>query len=286
MSVDTATSNGTGTSTVMVGVLALQGAFVEHLRLLKLAALDLGANQSSSPPTIHVLQVRSTSELAQCDALILPGGESTSMSLIAERTGLLEPLRAFVAAQKPMWGTCAGMILLAAEATTPDGEDGGTAVAVSESKRQNPTAAPGSALIGGLDVRVRRNHFGRQTDSFEADLVLPFLDTSTKESAIAPFHAVFIRAPVVSAVLEPSSRGADMEEVEEEGEVEVLARLPPRARSLRNPSATAEQLGDAGAIVAVRQRNVFATAFHPELTGDVRLHAWWLRQVLSAMGMA
>jgi 5'-phosphate synthase pdxT subunit len=187
---------------VRVGVLALQGAFIEHERILR----RLGA---------ETVQVRLPAALEGLDGLIIPGGESTTIGQVAGRWGLLEPMRAFARSGRPVWGTCAGMILLAKEAV-----DG----------------VPGQPLLGLMDIAVRRNAFGRQVDSFEADLAVPALGEP-------PFHAVFIRAPLVERV----GKG-----------VEVLARL------------------EDGTAVAVRQRNLLATAFHPELTDDDRFHRYFL----------
>jgi 5'-phosphate synthase pdxT subunit len=186
-----------------VGVLALQGDTREHLAALR----EAGA---------HVSTVRRRSELDAVDALVIPGGESTTISLLLREFGLLEPLRERLAAGMPAYGSCAGMILLASEILDA-GEPG----------RQ---ASP----LGGIDMTVRRNAFGRQVDSFEGDVEFDGLD--------GPAHAVFIRAPWVERV------GPD---------VQVLARVPGSA-------------GDH--IVAVRQGRVLATAFHPEITGDRRVH--------------
>lgn len=262
-----------------IGVLALQGAFVEHIALLQRAAAAL-AQQKPSPlhnndstqaeTQLHFIEVRTPAELAACTALILPGGESTAISLIAERCGLLQPLREFVKVQrKPVWGTCAGLILLAESA--------------------NKSKATGQELIGGLDVRVQRNYFGRQVESFEAGLKLAFLEGQE------PFHSVFIRAPVVEKVLSKEELAACTaggagggERVvapamqATRAEVEILGRLPGRAKTIRDKTTTAEDLGEDGDIVAVRQGNVFGTSFHPELTGDERIHAWWLQEVIKA----
>ncbi|KAI9683289.1 MAG: hypothetical protein M1822_006154 [Bathelium mastoideum] len=271
---------------VTVGVLALQGAFNEHLQLLRRAAISLPTDASEQTDW-RFPEVRTEDELEQCDALILPGGESTTMSLVAGRSGMLEPLRDFVkVARKPVWGTCAGLILLAESA--------------------NRTKQGGQELIGGLDVRVNRNHFGRQVESFEADLDLPFLatpgDSNIAGIDLRPFHSVFIRAPVVEKILQPSqgiqeeeasipetivaptrtARDKDMEGIIGKG-VEVMAKLPGRAAALTNKEITAHSTGDEGDIIAVRQGNVFATSFHPELTGDDRIHVWWLQQVLKAL---
>lgn len=183
-----------------IGVLALQGAFREHLHKLR----QIGVEAS---------EIRLPSELISLDGLIIPGGESTTMGKLADGYGLVEPLRAFTR-QRPAWGTCAGMILLAERA---------------QSQKQG-----GQPLIGGLDITVDRNYFGRQVDSFETDLAIPALGEPD-----IPFHAVFIRAPAVVSV-GPA--------------VEVLARLPD------------------GVIVAVRQGRLLATAFHPELSDDLRFH--------------
>ncbi|KAI1288859.1 PdxT/SNO family [Xylaria venustula] len=223
---------------VTVGVLALQGGFAEHLNLLKRAADQLSSGASQLP--VNLIEVRTPEQLATCDALILPGGESTTLSLVAAQSGLLEPLRKFVkVSRKPVWGTCAGLILLCEEASA--------------------TKRGGQELIGGLDVKVHRNHFGRQLQSFVQGVDLPFLGQGQTEKQ-TPFPAVFIRAPVVDGVL----KSADTPE----RAVEVLAKYPPDGE---------------GDIVALRQGNVFGTSFHPELTDDVRIHVWWLDQVVNAL---
>ncbi|MGD9531862.1 pyridoxal 5'-phosphate synthase glutaminase subunit PdxT [Pseudonocardia sp.] len=190
-----------------IGVLALQGDVREHVAAL--AACGARA-----------VPVRRATELDAVDALVIPGGESTTISRLLVTFELLEPLRARIAAGMPAYGSCAGMILLAAEVL--DGR-------------------PDQQQLGGLDVVVRRNAFGRQVDSFEADLPVDGVDGG-------PVRAVFIRAPWVEKA------GAD---------VEVLATVPD------TPDAGLA----AGRIVAVRQGRVLATAFHPELTGDGRIHA-------------
>ncbi|KIW04665.1 pyridoxal 5'-phosphate synthase, glutaminase subunit Pdx2 [Verruconis gallopava] len=259
---------------VTVGVLALQGAFSEHVQLLRAAAA------SFTYVRWKIIEVRTPSELDQCDALIIPGGESTAISLVAERSSMLEPLRTFVKVlRKPVWGTCAGLILL--------------------SESANRTKKGGQELIGGLDVRINRNHFGRQVESFEADLVMPFLSEPRK-----PFRSVFIRAPVVEKIL-PHVTGIQSGEAAREktvvapsktpqneaaekrmsAEVEVMCRLPGRARTLNEKGVLAEEVGDDGDIVAVRQGNCFGTSFHPELADDKRIHVWWLGEVLKSIEM-
>ncbi|KAL9935776.1 hypothetical protein V8E36_005353 [Tilletia maclaganii] len=177
--------------TVTVGVLALQGAFREHASHIGLLAssasaysIPSGSDTTSStshtaaaaagPLDVQSILVRTPAELAQCDALIIPGGESTAIALGAQRSGLMEPLRSWVAAGKPTWGTCAGMIMLSNQAIG--------------AKRG------GQSLIGGVDIRVGRNGFGSQVDSFEAGLEVPALGPE-------PFPGVFIRAPVIDALL-------------------------------------------------------------------------------------
>ncbi|RDW65260.1 pyridoxine [Coleophoma crateriformis] len=266
---------------VTVGVLALQGAFSEHLQLLRQAEQVLAVTTPVPRRKWVFLEVRTEAELALCDALVIPGGESTAISLVAERSNMLDPLRDFVKqARKPTWGTCAGLILLAESA--------------------NRTKKGGQELIGGLDVRVNRNHFGRQTESFQANLDLDFLKKSDGGSN-APFRAIFIRAPVVERLL-PHMPGVQEGEAETEetviapsrstdqsfistiqgAEVEVMAILPGRTATL-SKEAKEKLDSEAGDIVAVRQANVFGTSFHPELTGDPRIHTWWLEQVVDAV---
>jgi len=185
-----------------VGVLALQGAFIEHEKILARIGVE-------------PMEVRLPKHLEGLDSLIIPGGESTTIGKVAQQWGLLEPLRAFAQSGRPLWGTCAGMILMAKEVLE---------------------RVPGQPLLGLMDISVVRNAFGRQVDSFEADLEVPALGEP-------PFRAVFIRAPLIEHV----GQG-----------VEVLARL------------------EDGAVVAVRQGSMLATAFHPELTEDDRFHRYFV----------
>ncbi|MET8623333.1 pyridoxal 5'-phosphate synthase glutaminase subunit PdxT [Kitasatospora sp. NPDC004669] len=197
-------------STPVIGVLALQGDVREHL--VALAEADALARP-----------VRRAEELAEVDALVIPGGESTTMSKLALLFGVMDPVRERVAAGMPVYGTCAGMIMLADKIL--DGRDD-------------------QETVGGIDMTVRRNAFGRQNESFESGIAFKGLDD-------APVQGVFIRAPWVEAV------GAG---------VEVLAELP----AADGPEAR---------IVAVRQGNLLATSFHPELTGDHRVHAYFVKMV-------
>lgn len=194
--------------TSTIGVFALQGDVREHLAVLS----GLG---------VEAIAVRRPEELAGLDGLVLPGGESTTMVKLAGTFDLFEPLRERIADGLPTFGTCAGMILLADHI-----EDG----------------AVGQETLGGLDIVVRRNAFGRQVDSFEGDVHVSGLD--------APVHAIFIRAPWV----ESAGKG-----------VEVLARV--------------EDGPAAGRIVAVREGSLMATSFHPEVGGDARIHEMFVNLV-------
>lgn len=166
----------------------------------------------------------------------------------------------------------------------------------------NRTKRGGQELIGGLDVRVNRNHFGRQIESFEANLDLPFLQDANRKGpdSSPPFRAIFIRAPIVERLL-PNVEGIQKDEAKVEdtiiapsrsidqkvtkslnlGHVQIMATLPGRAAALKNVETKLD--AEAGDIIAVRQANVFGTSFHPELTGDPRIHVWWLKQVAEAV---
>ncbi|KAK3399967.1 class I glutamine amidotransferase-like protein [Sordaria brevicollis] len=258
---------------ITVGVLALQGGVIEHISLLQKAAAQLSqspADSSTAPtPQFNFIQVRNAAQLSQCDALIIPGGESTTMAIVAQRLGLLDPLREFVKVQhKPTWGTCAGLVMLASEASA--------------------TKQGGQELIGGLDVKVLRNRYGTQIQSFVGDLKLPFLEEEK------PFRGVFIRAPVVeeiitnpgSATQKEDDEIAKLKEKSRTEKVEVLGTYPkPQAQG--TGTTTQDGGGEGGEdIVAVRQGNVFGTSFHPELTDDVRIHVWWLKQVVEGLKKA
>ena len=194
-----------------IGVLALQGDFSEHEAVLG----RLGVNTK---------QVRSPDDLRGLDGLIIPGGESTTFCRLMADFNLFEPLRAFVKTGAPVWGTCAGMIVLARHASDLD----------------FPT-------LEALDIKILRNAYGRQVDSFEADLQVPALGAE-------PFHAVFIRAPVVAG----TGPG-----------VEVLATVR-------------HEPGQRVAPVALRQGHLMATSFHPELTNDPRFHSYFVDLVRSS----
>lgn len=188
------------TKTARVGVLGLQGDFAEHLHTLR----EIGAEG---------VDVRRPEQIDDIDALIIPGGESTTIGKLAERYEIIPKLRERIAAGMPVWGTCAGAIFLAKD-------------------------VPGHPhpILGVMDISVERNAFGRQLDSFEADL-------DVRELGSAPYHAVFIRAPKITTTSDA---------------VKTIAAL------------------DNGTIVAARQGDLLATSFHPELTHDDRFHRYFL----------
>ena len=184
-----------------IGVLAIQGDFIEHISILQ----DMG---------IESCEVRLPEHLVEIDGLIIPGGESTTLSRLLSRYNLRDPITLVSKSGKPVWGTCAGMIMMSKEITESD-----------------------PVPLGLMDIGVQRNAFGRQIDSFEQDLNIVDFDEN-------PYHAIFIRAPIITRVGE---------------NVSVMATL------------------DDGRPVAVRQNNLMATAFHPELTKDCRFHEYFLK---------
>ncbi|KQR01765.1 glutamine amidotransferase [Arthrobacter sp. Leaf141] len=219
-------------SGLRIGVLALQGDFREHLR----AAEATGA---------HGVSVRRPAELDGLDGLIIPGGESTAIDKLARAFELADPLRERIAGGLPVYGSCAGMILLAQDIADPATDLAG---------------AP-QQTFGGLDITVRRNAFGRQRESFETDLEFKGLDFSATETGVAPVHAVFIRGPWVERV------GPG---------VEVLAQVEPADAGHASHAAA---LPGAARIVAVRSGQLLATSFHPEVTGEKRIHELFIRMI-------
>ncbi len=189
-----------------IGVLALQGDFAEHIAMLRRIGVE-------------ATEVRLAAQLDEIDGLIIPGGESTTIGKLATDFGMMEDLRSF-GRQKAIWGTCAGAIFLSRDA-----------------QRDQP-------LLGLMNIQVERNAFGRQVDSFEADLHVPALQTLDPEGA--PYHAIFIRAPLIESV---------------HGDAQALATLPD------------------GRIVAAQEGHWLATVFHPELTSDDRFHRYFLTLV-------
>ena len=187
---------------MIIGVLALQGDFAEHITMLE----SIG---------VQGIEVRQSNQLAQIDGLIIPGGESTTIGKLAADFGMMDDLRQF-GQEKGIWGTCAGAIFLSKDV-----------------RRKQP-------LLGLMDIQVERNAFGRQVDSFEVELDVPALQAVDPENP--PYHAIFIRAPLIESV------GT---------KARILASLPD------------------GRIVAAQQGHWLATSFHPELTGDIRFHRYF-----------
>lgn len=220
---------------VVVGILALQGAFIEHITYFKKSTENGYENYD-----FEFIEVRTPSELSRCHALVIPGGESTTMSLVAESNGLLDPISKFVNSEKPVWGTCAGLIFLSREVVN---------------------GKPNQKILGGLDIQVKRNAFGRQLDSFEIDLDLSSFIPSVKE-----FPTVFIRAPVISKLLQPHQ--------EKENQVRDIIYTANEKRNI-SPLEVLCKLSD-GFIVAVRQGHILGTSFHPELSDDHRFHKWFI----------
>jgi 5'-phosphate synthase pdxT subunit len=186
-----------------VGVLALQGTFIEHIEILRQLSVE-------------ALPIRLPHELNTLDGLIIPGGESTTMMRLMESFGLIQPIREMAREGLAIWGTCAGMVLLAKSVSNHEME-----------------------TLGLMDMKIRRNAFGSQIDSFEIDLEIPAVGEE-------PFHAVFIRAPVIK---------------EAKPGVKILSRLPD------------------GTIIAAKQNRLLACAFHPEFTNDLRFHNYFLNMV-------
>jgi 5'-phosphate synthase pdxT subunit len=191
-----------------IGVLALQGAFIEHEKMLQ----RLG---------VEAVEVRLPKDLEGCAGVIIPGGESTTIGKLAVQYNLIEPLRAMAQSGKPLWGTCAGLIFMAKDV-----------------QRDQP-------LLGLMDVTVQRNAFGRQVDSFEANLSIKGVDGDKL------FHAIFIRAPLIESVGDG---------------VDVLARVEKDNQEV---------------IVAAQQGNLLVTSFHPELSNDDRFHRYFVRMAES-----
>lgn len=221
---------------IIVGVLALQGAFIEHINHFEKC-------KTHFDECFEFIQVRTPQELATCDALVIPGGESTSISLIAERTGMLDPLYDYVKSDKPIWGTCAGLIFLS---------------------EQIINGRPGQHILGGMSIQVKRNAFGRQLDSFNTPL-----DFSSFIPNCTNFPTTFIRAPVITKILTDEETTSEEDNIihtkndfHNPHPVEILHKL------------------DNGFLVAVKQGNKLGTSFHPELSDDISFHKWFLHHFI------
>ncbi|GAB1608193.1 probable pyridoxal 5'-phosphate synthase subunit PDX2 [Argonauta hians] len=225
---------------IHIGILEIQGGFSEHK-----AALMKAAHAMDLTRKLKISSVRKAEDIhAGLNGLVLPGGESTTMGLFISRNNMATPLQDWIKDETHVvWGTCAGLIMLA-----------------NQSEKQK---VGGQALIGGLDVVVSRNYFGRQVNSFQSRVKIVEKDLWKEENNPEYFEGVFIRAPAVVKVNSP--------------EVSVLAVLP------RCPNENTDDIDDDDdTIVAVKQRNIIGTAFHPELTEELRWHEYFLKTVLSA----
>ncbi|KAL5530835.1 SNO1 [Sanghuangporus sanghuang] len=228
---------------IVIGILAMQGAFAEHQVLLQKVRVER---------PIKIVLIRQVEDLAKCDGLIIPGGESTTIALLARLAGLTEPLREFVQ-KKPVWGTCAGAILLSKEA---------------EGMKKG-----GQELLGGVDIKTARNGWGSQVESFEAPLYTEGLREPNR-----PFNCIFIRAPVITDIT-PSALSPP---------VQIIARLSalllPRGQQIVAEDEDDTDPRDPQTVVALRQGRHLVTTFHPELTKDDRFHEFFVKQcVLPAL---
>eukprot|EP00026_Physarum_polycephalum_P016538 Phypoly_transcript_17463.p1 GENE.Phypoly_transcript_17463~~Phypoly_transcript_17463.p1 ORF type:complete len:224 (+),score=42.40 Phypoly_transcript_17463:103-774(+) len=216
-------------STVKIGVLALQGAFAEHVAMF------------NSIPGVTATEVRTPDELQGLDGIVLPGGESTAISLIGEKNGIFEAIKKWVNGGHPVWGTCAGCIMLAKDV---------------QGQKQG-----GQGLVGGMDISVHRNFFGRQIASFETEISLNLPSNQSTSPSPSHFPGVFIRAPAILGVKEG---------------VKILGEIntptPASSSSQNNPKETK-------IIVAAQQGPLLATVFHPELTSDKRVHEYFVEMV-------
>eukprot|EP01112_Ceratiomyxa_fruticulosa_P017262 TRINITY_DN5348_c0_g1_i1.p1 TRINITY_DN5348_c0_g1~~TRINITY_DN5348_c0_g1_i1.p1 ORF type:complete len:244 (-),score=43.58 TRINITY_DN5348_c0_g1_i1:95-826(-) len=213
---------------VRIGVLALQGDFIEHIIAL------------NKIPNVFAKEIKNVDDLEDLDGIIIPGGESTAISLLGEYNGLIGSLKTWVREDKPVWGTCAGAIML--------------------SNNVFAQKLGGQGLIGGMDVITHRNFFGRQLSSFEMPLSFDIPSFEGK-----PFPGVFIRAPAILGVAD--KKGSE--------EVQVLSSIQVPQSVLGDP-AVLSHTKDNTVIVAAKQRNLLASIFHPEITTDTRFHEYFV----------
>lgn len=233
----------TTTKPVILGVLALQGAFREHIAYFK-HLIDSNPTEYSAYD-FKIIEVKTKQDLELCDSLVIPGGESSSMSYIAERTQLLPELYKFVADKsKSIWGTCAGLIFLSKHLIN----------GIDEQK-----------TLGALDIEVSRNAFGRQIDSFQQPL-----DFSKFIPDCHDFPTVFIRAPVVTKILDQKDYAKEQGVLKSENTYQNKAPVEI-LYSLKNYDGKDNEL-----IVAIKQGHILGTSFHPELADDYRFHKWFL----------
>jgi 5'-phosphate synthase pdxT subunit len=247
----------TGQKIVNVGVLSLQGSYHEHIKHLQELFRQLNNDlKYSSKFKFFVKEIKTVDDLKDIQGLIFPGGESSTMSILLQRTGLLEPIRELVQIKKtPVWGTCAGLILLSNEIIN-------TKIDLGDLKYKS---------IGGLNVQVQRNSFGRQVDSFSEKFKLENFGDELKNTE---FECVFIRAPVIQKIISPNKKNSNVE-------YDLVNGIVYGVQLVENFTAPEVLLtiehNDHKMIVAVRQENILGTSFHPELVvDDYTFHKWFI----------
>lgn len=320
---------------LVVGVLALQGSFADHLAMLAKASLKKSSPGSSSlvkdddnqpartvdninnPVSWTFVPVRTSTDLTQCDALIIPGGESSAIGILARRDNLLDHLRRFVRHERrPVWGTCAGSILLCDEIENRSADKRDTTGKADTTIQADTATATTTATtnvdvnafrIGGLAARARRNFFGRQVDSSvrDLDVWLPDYDDYSDGDGTAtwrrihPFSGIFIRAPVLDVIEPPppppppgselvnGTNTADGDKNDDHNDNDRRSKVVQVLSRVNNDDNDKYTDNDEkkGRPVAMRQGNVFATCFHPELGDDDTVHRWWLGFVKYSYGL-
>jgi pyridoxal 5'-phosphate synthase pdxT subunit len=248
---------------IVVGVLALQGSYHEHLSHLKGLFTELADNPKYTNFQFEARGVKNVSDLENLSGLIFPGGESTTMSILLQRNNILIPIQRLVQVERlPCWGTCAGLILLSNEIINT---------------KINLSSVNESSLkyrvIGGLDIQIERNSFGRQVDSFSQQFKLTNYNGTLKNEE---FNCIFIRAPIIKKLL--TREKPKHEEFDKENGI-VHARKLDNSLSKNPPTILLEfsENGSHNKIVSIRQDNIFGTSFHPELVkDDYRMHKWFI----------
>lgn len=250
---------------IIIGVLALQGSYHEHIAHFQSLFKSLSKDDKYSGYLFETRAVKTINDLTNLNALVFPGGESTTMSILLQRNQLLDPIRKLVNIDNlPCWGTCAGLILLCNEITNTNINLGGENIEKSMKYRS----------IGGLNVSVERNSFGRQVDSFCTKVCLKNFPGDLNN---AEFECVFIRAPVIKQIL--SSKNTNTE-VEHDIENKIVRAINLNPGTLLSKPKILLKLNEGlsnESIVAVKQNNIYATSFHPELVrNDYRMHKWFV----------
>lgn len=262
----------TNKKTIIIGVLALQGSYHEHVSHLEGLFVELSNEPKyNSKYDFKVKEVKTIFDLENLSGLILPGGESTTMSILLQRNKLLDPIRHLVQIKKlPCWGTCAGLILLSNEIKNTKIDLGGASIDKDMKYR----------VIGGLDVQIQRNSFGRQLDSFNQKFVLTGFNGELKN---AEYGCVFIRAPVIQKIL-TKERIQNKNFVEHDFKNGIVRAVELNESCTKSPPEVLlkiSKVDDDDMIVAIKQENIFGTSFHPELIeNDYRIHKWFLDEFI------